>query len=88
MIYSLIDLVVIASRVFSLLIIVRAVLSWVSPDSRNPIAGLVYRVTEPVLGPVRNLLPATGGIDFSPIVVLIGVQVLERVLVQVLSGMA
>jgi YggT family protein len=88
MIYSLIDLVVIASRVFSLLIIVRAVLSWVSPDPRNPLVGLVYRVTEPVLGPVRNLLPVAGGMDFSPIVVLIGIQLLERVVVQVLIGMA
>jgi YggT family protein len=50
--------------------------------------GLVYRVTEPVLGPVRNLLPVAGGMDFSPIVVLIGIQLLERVLVQVLIGMA
>jgi len=41
-----------------------------------------------VLAPVRNLLPATGGIDFSPLLVLIGVQVLERVVVQLLLGMA
>ena len=88
MIYSLIDLIAMASRIFSLLIIVRAVISWVSPDPRNPIVSFIYRVTEPVLAPVRNLLPIAGGIDFSPLVVLIGIQVLERVLIQVLIGMA
>ena len=84
----LIDLVVIASRVFSILIIARAVLSWVSPDARNPLVAIVHRITEPVLGPVRNLLPTAGGIDFSPLLVLVGVQVLERVLVQLLVAAA
>jgi YggT family protein len=88
MAYTLIDLVQIASRLFSVLIIGRALLSWVSPDPHNAIALFVYRLTEPVLAPVRNLLPATGGIDFSPLLVLIGVQVLERVVVQLLLGMA
>jgi len=84
----LIDFIVIASRVLTLLIIVRALLSWVSPDPRNPIVGIVYRLTEPVLGPVRGLLPAAGGMDFSPIIVLIGIQVLERLLIQLLVRMA
>jgi len=88
MAYTLIDLVQIASRVFSVLIIGRALLSWVSPDARNALVALVYRITEPVLAPVRNLLPATGGIDFSPLIVLVGIQVLERVLVRLLLGLA
>jgi YggT family protein len=88
MAYTLIDLVQIASRIFSVLIIGRALLSWVSPDPRNVIVALVYRITEPALAPVRNLLPGTGGIDFSPLIVLIGIQVLERVLVQLLLAMA
>ena len=40
------------------------------------------------MGPVRNLMPSAGGIDFSPLIVLIGVQVLERVVVQILIGIA
>jgi YggT family protein len=88
MAYSLVELVTIASRLLSLLIIVRAVISWVSPDPRNAIVAFVYRVTEPLLAPVRNLLPAAGGIDFSPLVVLIAIQVIERLLVRVLIGMA
>jgi YggT family protein len=88
MVYSLIDLVQIVSRVLSVLIIVRAVLSWVSPDSRNAIVALVYRITEPLLAPVRNALPIMGGMDFSPLVVLVAIQLLEQVLVQLLIAAA
>lgn len=88
MVYSLVELVQLAGQVLSLLIIVRAVLSWFSPDPRNTLVQLVYRTTEPVLAPVRNLLPIMGGLDFSPIVALIAVQVLEQVLVQLLISMA
>ena len=88
MIYTLIQLVQSASWVFSLLIIVRVIMSWVSPDARNQIVVIVHRITEPVLAPVRNLLPAMGGIDFSPLLVLIAVQVAEQVLIRVLIGMA
>jgi YggT family protein len=86
--YTLIDIVQLASRVYSLLIIASAVMSWFNPDPRNPIVRFVFRVTEPVLAPVRSLLPTAGGIDFSPLLVLVGIQVLERLLVQMLLGMA
>lgn len=88
MAFVLIDLVRIASTVFTLLIIVRVLLSWVSPDPRNAVVRIVHQLTEPVLAPVRNVLPTAGGIDFSPLLVLIGVQILESVLVRLLIGMA
>ena len=85
---SLISFVSLAANIYSVLIIIRVILSWVSLDPRNPLVGLVYRLTEPVLGPVRNLLPSMGGIDFSPILVLVGIQLLENVVVRMLIGMA
>jgi YggT family protein len=88
MIGTLIELVTIASRLLSLLLVVRVVLSWVSADHGHPIMGFVHRVTEPLLAPVRNLLPVTGGLDFSPLVVLVGVQIIERLLIGVLIGLA
>jgi YggT family protein len=84
----LIDMVRILSTLLSALIIARAVLSWFSPDPGNALVRLVHRVTEPVLSPVRNALPAMGGMDFSPILVLVGIQVLEQVLVRLLVGLA
>jgi YggT family protein len=50
-------------------ILVRVVFSWISPSPSNPIYRLAYEVTEPLLAPVRRLLPQTMGLDFSPMIV-------------------
>ncbi|MBI4083591.1 MAG: YggT family protein [Candidatus Lambdaproteobacteria bacterium] len=85
---SLISLIHLAGSAFSLLLIVRVVLSWVSPLPTNELARWVYRLTDPVLAPVRAVLPSLGGLDFSPLVALIAIQVLERLLVQMLIALA
>ncbi len=88
MILTLIDLVRILATVLTVLIFIRVALSWFPQAGGNSFGALVYRVTEPLLGPVRSLLPAMGGIDFSPIVVLVGIQILESLLVRALWGLA
>jgi YggT family protein len=67
---------------YSWVIIAAALITWVSPDPRNPIVQFLHRVTEPVLRPVRNLLPPwkTGGLDLSPLIVIIAIQFIERVI--------
>ena len=55
--------------VFFIAIMIRVIFSWIGPDMRNPIFRISYQVTEPVLAPVRNLLPQTPGIDLSPMIV-------------------
>jgi YggT family protein len=64
------------------LVIIAAVISWVSPDPRNPIVQFLYRATEPILRPFRRLLPParTGGIDLSPILVILLIFFLEALL--------
>jgi YggT family protein len=52
-----------------ILILVRVVFSWVSPYPNNSVYRFVFRVTEPILGPVRRRLPAVSGMDLSPLVV-------------------
>ena len=70
-------------------IIARAVISWVNADPYNPIVRLLHRYTEPVLDRVRQLVPLPGGgIDFSPIVVFVGIIFLQRFLVQSLYDLA
>ncbi|HKA63048.1 MAG TPA: YggT family protein [Methylomirabilota bacterium] len=66
---------------YSWVIIAAALITWVSPDPRNPIVQFLRQVTEPVLAPVRRLLPPwkTGGLDFSPLIVIIAIQFVERV---------
>ena len=68
-------------NVYSWVIIAAALITWVSPDPRNPIVRFLHQVTEPVLAPVRRLLPPwkTGGLDFSPLIVIIAIQFVERV---------
>ena len=66
---------------YSWVVIAAALITWVSPDPRNPIVMFLRQVTEPVLGPVRRLLPPwkTGGLDFSPLIVILAIQFVERV---------
>ncbi|MCB9756836.1 MAG: YggT family protein [Candidatus Omnitrophica bacterium] len=65
------------------LILVRALISWVSPDPYNPIVRFLYQVTEPILEPIRRFLPVSG-IDFSPLVAFLAIFVLRSFLVQTL----
>ncbi|MCY4384824.1 MAG: YggT family protein [Nitrospinae bacterium] len=70
------------------IIIIRALLSWVNPDPYNPIVQILYRLTEPVLAPVRYRMPDIGGIDASPIVVLLVIFFLQSFLVQSIFDLA
>jgi YggT family protein len=67
---------------YSWVIIAAALITWVTPDPRNPIVMFLRQVTEPVLAPVRRLLPPwkTGGLDFSPLIVILAIQFVERVI--------
>lgn len=58
----------------------RVLVSWVDPAGSGRIARILIEMSEPILGPVRRILPSTAGIDFSPIVVMILLQVLRRFL--------
>ena len=64
-----------------LAVLARVVLSFVNPAGRGPVAGLIISTTEPLLGPVRKLLPRTGGLDFSPLIVCLVIGALLRAVV-------
>ncbi len=69
-----------AIRIYSIIIIARVLLSWLPPESRPyELDRLLHRATEPVLRPIRAMLPRTGGIDLSPLVALILLAVLRRI---------
>lgn len=75
--------------VFMWVVIARAILSWVSPDPYNPIVRFIHNITEPVLYQIRKRLPVNfGGIDFSPILVLLAVIFLRQFVVQSLYDFA
>ena len=66
-------------------IIVQVIISWVNPGSYNPVTGLLHSLTEPVLRPIRQLLPPLSGIDLSPLFAIIGLQVLKMLILPLLS---
>lgn len=71
------------------IVIARAVISWVNPDPYNPIVRFLYSATEPLLYRVRRSLPLfAGGIDLSPLVVLLAIVFLQRFLVGSLQQIA
>jgi YggT family protein len=67
---------------FMWIVIARAVLSWVNPDPFNPIVRFVHNITEPVLFQIRKRIPVHfGGIDISPIIVILGIYFLRSFIV-------
>ncbi len=75
--------------IFMWIVIARAILSWVNPDPYNPIVRFIHNITEPVLYQVRKRIPLNfGGMDFSPILVLLAVIFLQRFVVQSLYELA
>ena len=67
------------------IIVARAILSWVSPDPFNPIVRFIHNITEPVLYPIRSKIPVNyGGMDFSPIIVFLGIIFLRTFVVNTL----
>ena len=79
----------IALTLYMWVIIFRALISWVNPDPYNQIVIFLYRVTEPVLGPIRRRLPMRNiGIDFSPVIVILVIIFLKYFLVETMIQMA
>ena len=83
------EVIDIALLLYMCIIIASAVISWVNPDPYNPIVRFLRSVTEPVLYQIRRRIPTSlGGIDFSPILVILAIIFIRRFLVQSLAGMA
>jgi YggT family protein len=87
--FALAKLVDFALGAYMWIIIGRAILSWVNPDPYNPIVRFLHEVTEPVLSRIRRLIPAfAGGIDFSPMILILVIIFLQSFLVPTLKQMA
>ena len=81
LIESIAELIELLINIFIGAILIQVILSWVAPASYNPLIGLVHKVADPVLAPARRILPPLSGIDFSPLVVLIVLQLLKILVV-------
>lgn len=66
--------------IYTWVILIRALLSWVSPDPHNPLVRMLVLVTEPVLRPLRRLVPPhrVGGLDLSPLIAILALQFVKN----------
>ena len=75
--------------VYIWVLIIAALLSWVRPDPNNPIVQILYRLTEPAYALVRRYIPTTfNGIDLAPLVLIIGLNVVDILFINILSSIA
>ena len=81
---SLVGLVQLLFDLYIIVLLARVLLSWVQVDPRNPIVNLIHQLTEPLLAPIRRMLPQSGSVDFSPMVAFIVVLIAEQIVLMLL----
>lgn len=74
----------IALTIYLWIVVIRAFISWVNPDPYNPVVLFLYKATDPVLAPIARALPPTGGMDLSPIVMILIIYFLQWFVVKTL----
>jgi YggT family protein len=79
------ELVSLAINIFIGAVLIRVVLSWLNPDPYHPLAGLLDRLTSPIMEPAQRLVPPVGGLDLSPVLVMVGLVLLKYVLIPPLN---
>ncbi|HIC91667.1 MAG TPA: YggT family protein, partial [Syntrophaceae bacterium] len=78
MFHAIASVIDISLTIYMWIIIAQAVISWVNPNPYNPIVRFLYTATEPILYPIRRRLPISfGGIDFSPMIVILAIIILK-----------
>jgi len=75
-------------RAYIWVIIIGAIISWVNPDPYHPVVRTINRLTEPVLKPIRRIIPPLGGLDFSPVVAIFLVYLIQILLIPLLYRLA
>ncbi|MDD2402131.1 MAG: YggT family protein [Clostridia bacterium] len=83
--YSLIKLVSVVFKLYTWLVIGRVLLSWVPHNRYHPVVGFIYKATEPILKPFRGMFGYGIGIDISPIIALLALQLVEMVIINILK---
>ncbi|NLC08766.1 MAG: YggT family protein [Gammaproteobacteria bacterium] len=84
-IWILISLSALFMKIFFFALIISIILSWVAPGSFNPAAQLIHQVCQPVLAPIRRMLPDLGGIDISPIFAFIALNLFDRFVIEAVA---
>ena len=86
LLWAVLGVVGLLVNIYFFALLATIILSWIAPGSGNPAVHLLYQITEPVMAPFRKLLPPMGGMDFSPILVFILINVLQIALRHMATG--
>lgn len=78
--WAILKLVTLLCNLYFFTLIVQAIMSWIAPQQYSPATAILFALNEPLLRPVRRVLPAIAGLDLSPLVVIIALQLLSRLL--------
>lgn len=76
---SLYGIIYLLTQVLTFAIFIRAILSWFPIDTNNPLANILFQVTEPVLAPMRRIVPRIGMIDITPMIAIVVLQIIGQV---------
>lgn len=87
LIWSVIGVTALFLKVFFFALIASVILSWVAPGSYNPAAQLINQICEPLLTPIRRVLPSLGGLDISPIFAFIALNLIEMLVIKNLAAL-
>ena len=88
LVLSVAEIVQLAIYVFLFSILIHVIMSWINPGSYNPLLGVLHSLNEPLLGPARRIVPPIGGLDLSPIVVMVALQLVAILVVGPLRQIA
>jgi YggT family protein len=88
LVWSLAKILILTLNLWLVLIIVQAIMSWINPRTYNPALALVHSLTEPVLAPARRIIPPISGIDLSPLLVLIVLQIIKMIVADLATWIA
>jgi YggT family protein len=86
--YSVLQLFLSLLWAYTWVVIIRAVITWVNPDPHNPIVRILHQLTEPLLRPIRRLVPPykLGGLDLSPLILILLIQLVRSTIVYAVFG--
>jgi YggT family protein len=87
LIWSIIGVTALFIKVFFFALIISVILSWVAQGSHNPAAELINQICDPLLAPIRRILPSLGGLDLSPIVAFLVLNLINMLVVRNLAVM-
>ena len=88
LVFSVAELLQLAIYIFLFSILIQVVMSWINPGAYNPVLSVLYSLNEPLLAPARRMIPPMGGLDLSPIVVMVALQLVAILLVGPLRQLA